>query len=37
LGGDHLEGRDLILQVTKTCQRRHKFVIILKESFTFGG
>jgi hypothetical protein len=32
-----LEGRDLILQVTKSCQCRHKIATSLKDSFTFGA
>jgi hypothetical protein len=36
IGRRHLEGRALILQVTKCCQWRHKFAITLKDLFTFG-
>jgi hypothetical protein len=35
LGGRHFEGRDLILQVTKFCQCRHRIATSLKDSFTF--
>ena len=31
------EGRDLILQVTKCCQCRHRIATSLKDSFTFGA
>ena len=37
LGGRHFEGRDLILQVTKSCQCRNRIATSLKDSFTFGG
>ena len=37
LGGVIFEGRDLILQVTKSCQCRHRIATSLKDSFTFGA
>ena len=35
LGRRHKEGRALILQVTKSCQWRHRIATTLKDSFTF--
>jgi len=35
LGRGRFEGRDLILQLSKSCQRGHKFVTTLRDTFTF--
>src|SRR6185295_9808237 len=34
-GGCHFEGCDFLLQVTKSCQWRHRIATTLKDSFTF--